>query len=434
MSEDAQNGKKPNVSNEVRNAILQALLRRAKHHKLEMGAISETAAAFQLSTKTISRIWQRAKECFENGQNFADVSSKINGNSGRKKKCREEMTAKIAEVPLRRRGTIRGLSHATGIPVGTLFNLMKENGLKRVTSTVKPVLTEENKKERLRFALSMLCGESNVFQTLYDFVHVDEKWFYMTKIKSNYYLLPEEDVPHRTVKSKRFIAKVMFLAAVARPRYDPQKKKQFDGKIGIWPFVVQEPAKRNSKNREKGTMVTKPIEVTKAVYVEMITKNVIPAIKAKWPVGSKSMNIKIQQDNARPHAKVDDQLIVSAGMSDGWSITMTCQPPNSPDFNVLDLGFFNAIQALQHQEAPRTIEELIQAVQKAFEDMPAEKLDNVFLSLQKAMECTMKAGGNNDYALAHIGKDKLRAEGKLPVSLTCGQEAVENAQNRLNSE
>jgi hypothetical protein len=278
MPGDAQAPKLSNVTNEVRNGILQALLRRATHNTLEKGALSDTAVAFGLSTKTISRIWHRAKQCFENGQQFADVSSKIKEKSGRKPKCREEMSQKIAEVPLRRRGTIRGLSFATGIPVGTLFNIMKEKGLKRVTSSVKPLLTEENKRQRLRFALSMLSNESTVFQSMYDYVHIDEKWFYMTKPKSNYYLLPEEDVPHRSVKSKRFIAKVMFLAAVARPRHDPHTKKQFDGKIGVWPFVVQEPAKRNSKNRGKGTMVTKPIEVTRPVYVKMITENVIEAI------------------------------------------------------------------------------------------------------------------------------------------------------------
>jgi hypothetical protein len=36
---------------------------------------------------------------------------------------------------------------------------------------------------------------------------------------------------------------------------------------------------------------------------------------------------------------------------------MKRQPPNSPDFIVLELGFFAAIQALQHQSA--NIDELI---------------------------------------------------------------------------
>lgn len=52
----------------------------------------------------------------------------------------------------------------------------------------------------------------------------------------------------------------MFIAAVARPRFDENGIELFSGKIGIFQFVVKEPAKRNSKNRTVGTMETKPIQ------------------------------------------------------------------------------------------------------------------------------------------------------------------------------
>ena len=74
----------------------------------------------------------------------------------------------------------------------------------------------------------------------------------------------DEEVPHRTCQSKRFITKVMFMAAVARPRGDVGSEDYFNGKIGIWPFVYKEAAKRNSKNRTKGTYVTKNIESVNA--------------------------------------------------------------------------------------------------------------------------------------------------------------------------
>ena len=47
----------------------------------------------------------------------------------------------------------------------------------------------------------------------------------------------------------------MFLAAVARPRFDANGNVVFDGKLGIWPFTYQEAAKRKSKHREAGTIV-----------------------------------------------------------------------------------------------------------------------------------------------------------------------------------
>lgn len=58
-----------------------------------------------------------------------------------------------------------------------------------------------------------------------------------------------------------------------------------------------------------------------------------------------------------------------------------CQPPSSPDLNVLDLGFFSAIQALQHQVCPKNVEELISAVKKYFEEYPTRKINHIFLTL-----------------------------------------------------
>lgn len=46
-----------------------------------------------------------------------------------------------------------------------------------------------------------------------------------------------------------------------------------------------------------------------------------------------------------------------------------CQPPNSPDLNVLDLGFFSSIQALQHRESPNSIDELVTAVISLFKNL-----------------------------------------------------------------
>ncbi|ETW10350.1 hypothetical protein H310_00673 [Aphanomyces invadans] len=46
------------------------------------------------------------------------------------------------------------------------------------------MLTEKNKEDRMKFALSFLSPWSqgnHVFKNMYDFVHVDEKWFFMTK-------------------------------------------------------------------------------------------------------------------------------------------------------------------------------------------------------------------------------------------------------------
>ncbi len=66
-----------------------------------------------------------------------------------------------------------------------------------------------------------------------DEIHIDEKWFYITREKECYIIVEGESVPERRVKSKRFIAKVMFLAAFARPRIDQTTGEMWDGKIGM---------------------------------------------------------------------------------------------------------------------------------------------------------------------------------------------------------
>ncbi|KAF7133354.1 hypothetical protein RHSIM_Rhsim09G0038900 [Rhododendron simsii] len=208
---------------------------------------------------------------------------------------------------------------------------------------LKPDFSDQNKIARLHFCLSMLEPNSlqtqPMFKAMYNYVHIDEKWFYMTKESERYYVLPDEDQSHRTCKSKRFIAKVMFLAAVARPRFGANGCEEFSGKIGIFPFTVKEPAKRTSKNRVAGTMETKAVAaVTKDVIRSCLIEKVIPAIQSKWPRSSVGETIYIQQDNARPHIKPNDVEFHEATTRNGFDIRLTNQPRNSPDLNVLDLN------------------------------------------------------------------------------------------------
>jgi hypothetical protein len=63
----------------------------------------------------------------------------------------------------------------------------------------------------------------------------------------------------------------MFLAAVARLRFNDKGECTFDGMIGTWPFAEQRPAKQNSVNRPRGTMAWTPVPVvTKDWYVSRL--------------------------------------------------------------------------------------------------------------------------------------------------------------------
>ena len=111
--------------------------------------------------------------------------------------------------------------------------------------------------------------------------------------------------------------------------------------------------------------------------MRLLTK-VMPAIREKWPEGDKIMTTIIQQDNAKPHIHPDDPDIQLEGAKDGWQIKLACQPPNSPDFNVLDLGFFNSVQSIQQKKSARTIDELISNVENAYWSQTVEVTNFIF--------------------------------------------------------
>ncbi|KAG3008392.1 hypothetical protein PC120_g16258 [Phytophthora cactorum] len=161
------------------------------------------------------------------------------------------------------------------------------------------------------------------FDEEYDIVHVDEKWFNEDKVDRAYLLLDGEEPPPRDRKSKRFIPKMMFLAA-----------------IELWPLTETYMAMRASVNRKKGTLCSRNVAyVDRPLYKHYIIEEVIPDIKAKWPASEHGKTIFIQQDNATPRVPVSGPDVVAAGTSEGWNIRLLFQSPNSPDLNVLDLGY-----------------------------------------------------------------------------------------------
>ncbi|OMP04778.1 hypothetical protein COLO4_09308 [Corchorus olitorius] len=209
----------------------------------------------------------------------------------------------------------------------------------------------------------------------------------------------------------------------ARPRFNAQGNVIFSGKIGVFPLVTKEPARRSSVNRVSGTLETKPIQsIRRDVIKKVLLEQVLPAIRAKWPREDSRKPIFIQQDNARTHVRPNDADFLEAAKEDGFDIQLRNQPANSPDLNVLDLGFFNAMQALQHQEAPTMIDELINAVIKSFYDYPPKKSNRIFITLQSSMVEIMRAQGCNNYDIPHLGKQRLERQGKLPIRLKCDAE------------
>ncbi len=240
------------LSNGQRDAILHALLSRSSSSscsKLDHGALSSVAKLFGVTRLTVSNIWKRAKKSLEDGAD-AMVVSHHKKNSGRKKKDYSDAIANIASIPLSNRTCLRSTSAALGIPMTALHAIVKapDSGIRSHTSTIKPVHTEKNMKARVQYSISNIDLERGRFKTYMDVVHVDEKWFNMKEVTKRYYLGDGEPDPQRKSKSKRYIEKIMFLCAVARPRHDTHSNTDFDGKLGIWPFVHMVRAQQTSPN------------------------------------------------------------------------------------------------------------------------------------------------------------------------------------------
>ncbi|XP_057780151.1 uncharacterized protein LOC130998761 [Salvia miltiorrhiza] len=370
------------IEDDERNKLAQWLLEHSLGGKLEFGAKKEAATLFKVDLKTIWRIWSQVSK------------------------------QRACGVPIQVKSIRKGVSKSL------IHKWVKEKKLKPHTNAIKPFLTPQNRLSRLKWSLNQLSSISEdgfiKFQTMYNTIHIDEKWFYRTKTNDRYYLLPDEGEPYRTCKSKRYIEKIMFMCAVVRPIFGLDGRCIFDGKFEIFPFTTMEAAQRNSKNRMKGTMEVKPIRaVTKEVMKCCLLKEMIPNFKAKWPVGA-NKHIYIQQDNAKPHIKPNDPDFLAVANTDGFKFQLVCQPANSPDTNVNDLGFFRAIQTLKDQKPAGNMEELLKNVKDAYDEYPPEKLNHVFITLQSCYHEIIKARGGNDYKIPHMNKERLSRLGLLP--------------------
>ncbi|KAG3249378.1 hypothetical protein PI124_g5944 [Phytophthora idaei] len=381
-----------------RDQVVVSLLQCSVDRVPRRGAIKEVPAKFRVDRRTISRVWKKAKaEEAMSGQLRADYS----GNAcGRPMLDLSEKLEKLRITPFDQRSTLRAASLACGVTRATLQRRVKGGQVVAHVSNVKPLLTDENKAARLAWCVLHVQRNALLFNNMYDTIHVDENIFYLTAVRRRYYLLPGEEAPHRQVHSKRFITKVMMLAAVERPRWNTASGTYFDGEFGIWPFIVQEPAVRSSSRRPAGTMITKEDRVNKGTYRKMLIQHLLPAVCERRPSVCNRELLQVQQDNAPAHICPMDTHFVAATAE-------------------LGLTRFKLARGSGH-----SIEDLVEAVKAAYWELPPSTINAAFLSLQDSMDLCILDGGGNAFKPPRIGKAKLQREGRLPESVQCSPETA----------
>ena len=82
----------------------------------------------------------------------------------------------MASIPLHDRQTLDRLSICVVIAKTSLWRLLKNGDIKQKNSALKPILSDANQRKQLKFAYSF-AGKDVIFDSMYNYVHIDEKMF-----------------------------------------------------------------------------------------------------------------------------------------------------------------------------------------------------------------------------------------------------------------
>ena len=245
---------------EQRKRALGLLLSWLKDGVLPWGSLTIVADEIGVARSTISRLWGQVHRAHKESLIITpEIALRNHSCANVLKYSHAEFRQGLKEIPWCHRKTYHSTAKAMGVSLSTVQRMLLQREVCCVhMSSLKPTLTEENKMSRMELALSFIDkNNTSKFENMEDLIQIDEKWFYLMKDGQCFIIVADEDEPYRHVQHKSFLMKIMFLCAVARPRYDMYKNTWFDGKIGIWPIRKWELAKWSSKKHAKEMPVWK---------------------------------------------------------------------------------------------------------------------------------------------------------------------------------
>ena len=171
--------------------------------------------------------------------------------------------------------------------------------------------------------------------------------------------------------------KIMFLAVVGRPHHRPDGTF-FNGLVGVWAFAKRVFAQCASKNRARGTAELQPVTVTGDVWRDLMVEKVFPAVRSAMRHAKRTTVLQV--DSAKVHFKRSIRADIDRELNrDGFAIKLEQQPFNSPDLNVLDLGFFHSLQRkVAKIKHGGNLVDIVENIRMAFESYPPTTLENVW--------------------------------------------------------
>ena len=156
---------------------------------------------------TVARFWKQANKLTDDGSDFMDVNL-LESNCGQ---TMEIGINKMSRVTLCKRGTIRLTASALSIPNSTLYRNIQRSEIKRHRNAVKPTLTLTNMVEGEVFCKVNTKDEKTTFCYMMNVIHIDKKWFYLTKNCRKYYFGVQESESIEPYVEKYISQKLCFV-------------------------------------------------------------------------------------------------------------------------------------------------------------------------------------------------------------------------------
>lgn len=330
-------------------------------------------------------------------------------------------------------------------------------GVKERRQYLHPTLNRGHKIDRLDWTLNEI--EENAqgclnFSDNYNAVHIDEAFYYLRKDGARVKMYKKQNGVYQTfetvrTKSKRFVGKVMYIAALCRPHptyaKTPGGADRHDGKIVLRSFTD---VGTYTRGRLMGQEKIVNVSVTGEEYSRMIHREIVPAIMQNmwwFKRGSgkpeAGQTIFIQQDGASPHtckfaARSLRQLESEAFYRrHGFRFRVVTQPAQSPDLNVLDLAFWHSNKTTLKGRRWAALQEMMADVAIKWDEYPREKVEAAFRILYTIYRGILASGGDNNFS-RHGGDRRRRAQGLGPDTSCLRElrEAGRSERDRLMAE
>lgn len=297
--------------------------------------------------------------------------------------------AALIAIVVHRRGRVnkrklaRMFEDKTGIKVhcSTIYRHLKKHDLEVKRRRYVPKLREHHKSWRYMY------GNNHLRQSWEHWVDLDEKWFYVVRIKGWVWILPgymdPDDIKAIRVESKRYIQKVMYLCAVAKPVLRPDGSVLFSGKVGCWRVAEIKTYASDYNGKFKSHKAGDKYVVDKnmdgEMYLRMMEEKLLPVLKRLksqiWdPLAKgKAYRIGVQHDGAPGHRAQDIERRLNT-FFEKIGATFIRQPAKSPCTNMLDMAVFNSMASYVAQTDYDNKRDLDAAVREAWDALKPSTL------------------------------------------------------------